>query len=487
MTTRKTTRSMRALATTLGAAVLATLGFAGTALAADANLVDPDEKASLTITKFEGETGVTHDGSELGTLPSNELLAGASFDLYQVTGGGIDVTTNPGWSAIAALTDVVGANPSMSALTTAGMTVTKIGATEVTGTDGIVNWAGLDLGLYYVVESGAPAGKLPIDPFLVTLPMTTADGAGWNYNVFVYPKDAAGSTKEPLDGGMVQVGDELVWRITVKLPEGDLESLKISDVLDSALDYVGVSVTTGDSDVLDEASGHYSVNASGQNVTVTFESAGLTALKGQSVVYVDIKTTVNDTFTEGAIDNTATITQDNGKGEWSTTTPVTSSKYGTIEINKTDDSDTPLAGAQFEIYWSDSDDFGDAVAIPGRASVTTDGSGAAKFEGLRLSDFANGKAITSTDEGYIYYWLVETAAPSGYQVLAQPVMVELTEDASTAFILTTDIVNIKHGAGIELPLTGGVGTLLFLVGGVALIAGTVFLAVGRKPKKNQSA
>ena len=52
----------------------------------------------------------------------------------------------------------------------------------------------MELGLYLVVETRVPENVTSTcNPFLVSLPMTTIDGAAWNYDVTVYPKNQTGN------------------------------------------------------------------------------------------------------------------------------------------------------------------------------------------------------------------------------------------------------------------------------------------------------
>ncbi len=54
--------------------------------------------------------------------------------------------------------------------------------------------SGLPLGLYLLVETAVPENVTSTtDPFLVSLPMTNVDGASWNYDVTVYPKNNTGA------------------------------------------------------------------------------------------------------------------------------------------------------------------------------------------------------------------------------------------------------------------------------------------------------
>ena len=52
----------------------------------------------------------------------------------------------------------------------------------------------LEQGLYLVVETRAPENVTSTcNPFFVSLPMTTIDGAAWSYDVTVYPKNQTGN------------------------------------------------------------------------------------------------------------------------------------------------------------------------------------------------------------------------------------------------------------------------------------------------------
>ena len=62
--------------------------------------------------------------------------------------------------------------------------------TDQNGKTGVSN---LEQGLYLVIETRVPENVTSTtDPFLVSLPMTTVDGTGWNYDVTVYPKNETG-------------------------------------------------------------------------------------------------------------------------------------------------------------------------------------------------------------------------------------------------------------------------------------------------------
>ena len=72
----------------------------------------------------------------------------------------------------------------------------KNGGVAMTETDaaGHTSASGMERGLYLVVETRVPENVTSTcNPFLVSLPMTTIDGAAWNYGVTVYPKNQTGN------------------------------------------------------------------------------------------------------------------------------------------------------------------------------------------------------------------------------------------------------------------------------------------------------
>lgn len=114
-----------------------------------------------------------------------------------------------------------------------------------------------------------------------------------------------------------------------------------------------------------------------------------------------------------------------------------------------------LGGAVFEVY-------SDAALTKKVGSVTTSEDGFAEFYGLK-----EGK-----------YYLKEVTAPTGYSLLKRPIEIEIRYDESLIDRETgeycgptVDISNTKISA---LPITGGMGTLMFSLVGILLIVSAVF-------------
>ena len=75
-------------------------------------------------------------------------------------------------------------------------TAVKNGGVAMTETDatGHTSASGLEQGLYLVVETRVPENVTSTcNPFLISLPMTTIDGAEWVYDLVIYPKNQTGN------------------------------------------------------------------------------------------------------------------------------------------------------------------------------------------------------------------------------------------------------------------------------------------------------
>ena len=108
------------------------------------------------------------------------------------TEGGInyftsDMLNNKLSAALAANTTTV-KNALETAVKNGGVTMTETDAT------GHTSASNMEQGLYLVVETRVPENiTSTCNPFFVSLPMTTVDGAAWNYDVTVYPKNQTGN------------------------------------------------------------------------------------------------------------------------------------------------------------------------------------------------------------------------------------------------------------------------------------------------------
>ena len=169
--------------------------------------------------------------------------------------------------------------------------------------------------------------------------------------------------------------------------------------------------------------------------------------------------------------------------------------YG-VTINKVDEDQNPLSGAEFKLY-SDAqlqneitfikvsdgtyriateDDIG-TPSDPGDVAETlvVDSNGVLNLQGLDLGT----------------YYLKEVKAPGGYNLLQNAVEIKLTDadkngklDNGTDNVLTG--IKVVNSKGFNLPVTGGIGTVLFTVVGVVLMASGVLLVLVYRKKRQHS-
>jgi fimbrial isopeptide formation D2 family protein/LPXTG-motif cell wall-anchored protein len=462
---------------------------AGGAHAANTANIDPAQTGSLTIHKYETPatpSNLPNNGTALtpAQLAGLTPMPGVTFTVQKINN--IDLTTNGGWTAAAALTPAQAA----AQAATPGSTVT----TDAAGTGTLGN---LPLGLYLVTETGYPAGVTPSAAFLVTLPMTDpVNENNWMYNVNVYPKNAVTTaTKTVTDTSALKLGDNVKWAITGDIPNvNPIDGYRITDQLDPKLTYTNSAVALSNGATLALNTDYTIVfNAATKTLTVDFTASGRAVLAANPTakVVVTVNTTVN---TVGQISNTANVypnaasfTITPGQPGGPVVTPPVITKWGDIVLHKKDSkSSAALAGATFSVYPSRADALAgtNAISVGGTSSWTTDATGNLVISGLRYSNWANGVAVSPGQPGYQAYWLVETKAPSGYELLAQPVQTTVT--SSDPSVVTVTIDNAPANAGFRLPLTGGVGTWALTAGGILVLAGAgLFMVTGRR-KRNEA-
>lgn len=125
---------------------------------------------------------------------SNAVLAaiGLTAADAHMTEGGVNYFTSNALNSKLATALAANATAVKNALESA----VKDGGVAMTETDATGHTFASDMeqGLYLVVETRVPENVTSTcNPFFVSLPMTTIDGAAWNYDVTVYPKNQTGN------------------------------------------------------------------------------------------------------------------------------------------------------------------------------------------------------------------------------------------------------------------------------------------------------
>lgn len=178
--------------------------------------IDTTKKGSITIHKYEynGDLTLDNNGKYNGTgevtnnLPKKgefgadadaKPLAGAGFTIYKV----VDATEienyyskNP--NGLPDVSIYIQNGKISSSYSNKVVKLDDNGAASasgnkeelITGADGTASFTNLDVGFYVVIETKTPDKvTTPAEPFIVSVPMTKADGSDWLYDVHVYPKN----------------------------------------------------------------------------------------------------------------------------------------------------------------------------------------------------------------------------------------------------------------------------------------------------------
>jgi fimbrial isopeptide formation D2 family protein/LPXTG-motif cell wall-anchored protein len=402
-----------------------------------------------------------------------------------------------------------------------------------TDTSGLTSFTGLALGAYYISETTSVNGVTPATPFVVNIPTIVDGNAVTTVNVYPkgYESDLEKTTSAP--GGTATVGDKIDWTISATVAAdynyivGGTTSFSMVDKPSAGLKFVdgseavkinGGSALVKGTDYTVSPAGPY---AGGANVTFTFLPDGLAQLSPGDTVTVDLKTEILDAAS--SIDpttNEATLDYTNSDGTNSTTSTdpddKPSVKIGGLSFYKVDPiKGIGLDGATFKLVKKFGSAGYEADLAAAKADNHSDASSGyykntetnAVFEAISGSDGTLGK-IEFTGLAYGDYWLVETAAPSGYRLIGEAIPVTvgattgtgatssydeglLIADAQAGQFTTTALgtpintLTVDNYVGFQFPLTGGMGTLLFVVIGIVLVglAGIVIVSSRRKSKK----
>lgn len=302
----------------------------------------------------------------------------------------------------------------------------------------------------------------------------------------------------------VTKNEKVTYTITVDIPtyatQAVDKSFYVSDLLPDGLtiDTDSIKVVKNGTDITDKAGTQYTLNKEANTTTEPYYTFKLSVDTdnytdnwsddgGKQLVITYTATLNNDNTTAVNVKETNTVTFD-----YSNYPYVENShekKYDTVDVTtfaiKIDKyvqghPDQKLSDAKFDLYRTATAEeiaAGRSVTIthanvPGillESGLTTNALGVATFEKYE----ANG-------DRYAYY-LVETKAPSGYNLLDNAVKVNfIAADVETTGGVYT--VKIENTSGIQLPITGGTGTVIFTVIGITLMVGAVVLFVLSKKK-----
>lgn len=359
------------------------------------------------------------------------------------------------------------------------------GGTTMTETDagGYTSANGLPLGLYLIVETYVPENvTCTVNPFFVSVPMTTTNGAEWNYDVVLYPKNETGNptlektvrestedtgkTEDYAHTASASIGDVVDYQIVSKLPTITSEASYLTtytyvDTLSKGISYNKDDVTityytnaalTQEIASWTEADGKFTVTYGtaaddATTMTIAMTADGLNEMNASKVVYPAGSVASGYSNCYMVINYSATVNNDAVLGDsgnpnevnltWKRTNTAYYDTlnddchvytYGIDLLKKFHDENDADADGNFAnvkfILRNDTDTyFVAANLIDGVYYVkdhVADETGATVF----VPD-ADGKIIVRGLEDDVYF-IKETATDSGYQLLADEIKVEIT-------------------------------------------------------------
>lgn len=358
---------------------------------------------------------------------------------------------------------------------------------SATATQGKATFSNLADGYYIIVPSG--------DTFSPNL-VTVAGGATETVNL--KGKEPTTEKKvENQDWASAQVGTKVTFKVTSQVPDmtGKLEyHFKLKDTLSKGLtmtDADFVSVKIGNELLLEDK---YDVKLTPN------KQEGTTALEvtirdfinykdkaGENIVF-EYQAEVNkDAVTVDKATNTAQVGFGNKSDELTFSKPDTVKVYThTLTITKVDGKNqTPLAGAEFELYEGTSVQEGKIIKL------VDEGNGV--YHVPDTTELTTTTTVVSPTTGIITikglkqgtYTLKETKAPAGYNK-GEDTTIKITAestDAGETIEVKGDKITVENNSGIQLPSTGGMGTIIFVAAGVCVVG--FLILTSRKTKRTK--
>ena len=345
--------------------------------------------------------------------------------------------------------------------------------------DGTIEFTGLALG-YYVVDTtvGTLCGLNTANP-----EVTIEDK---NKKPTVEKKIVEGD--QLADKNSANIGDAVNFKTTITAQAG-AKKYVLHDTMSGSLTFNDDVVVTYNGNVLND-SDDYTVTkpgADGCTFDVTFKDSFLNKLGANDKIEVTYSATVNDNaVVKDPMTNKTHLTY--GDKNTETNKPETTTKTFGIPVFKYTNVNTPLAGAEF-ILSTD----------PNCVDDTKNLKFTNNTEGKYRYDKTGSTTLTSLDKGRDKgridveglkagtYYLKETKAPDGYNLLKKPVTITIDSEGKIYVDGSGEVnngdVRVQNNSGTLLPSTGGAGTtMIYLIGGVLVLGSGVVLVTKRRVK-----
>lgn len=337
-------------------------------------------------------------------------------------------------------------------------------AQMTTGEDGIVKFTDLPVGNYYLKEITAPEGytlSTVTYPFEITAKNWQATFEANAINYLALTKDDLTKEYTGYKGAL-----DINWKVTASIP-GDIglyHTFKLTDnVPDGLAAAKNIVVKVGETTLT--AGEDYTLTKveDSNDFTIDFITDKV-ALEGHESVVITFTTAITEEATVGQVTNSVALTYQSETGEEGTLTAQDTANIYGITVDKVNLKGDKLSGAEFSLYYGN-DETTALKDTPVYTGATVNGS--LTFQGLNPGT----------------YWLVETKAPDGYKVMSKALKIVIEEKDPDTEQGYAEKVTILNTANVSLPITGGIGTLIFTFSGIALMGAAALLYIRSRRKK----
>ena len=369
--------------------------------------------------------------------------------------------------------------------------------TETVAADGTATFADLAMGEYFIRPTSTTS---VYQLMLQKIEPTVVDGEYKIDDVTFGVKNEEVTIDKTADKTSVTKNEKVAYTVTVDIPtygaEATDKTFYVSDLLPDGLTLDTASIAVKiDGAAVDAAAYTLDIDTNataGYTFKLSVDSAkyvaNWTANAGKKLVITYTATLKDDNTTAVNAKETNKATFDYSYYPYVTdshkqiTKTVDVTTFA-LKIDKYDNADesTKLSGAKFDLYRT-------ATQADVDAGITTVKIPHTEIQGILLeSDKTTNTNGVETFEKYeangnkYDYYLVETKAPSGYNILDNAVKVNFT-DANVSTTAGVYTVEVPNSSGFKLPITGGEGVVLFSVIGIVFMGGAVFLFIMTRKK-----
>ncbi len=509
-------------------------------------LNDTDKAKTYSLTIFKWQDELDKSGKQKKSTP----VPGAEFTVKKVTqidGKDIDLTKYADWVKVANQIDKLNKNTATVTTETGDGTTVSTDATQ-TKAAGVAKFDNLKIGLYQVQETTVPTGFSAAEskPFYMTIPRIEKDektnAVVYNYAPYADPKnkDLSDSVKKTADTSKtVGAGDKISYTISAELDKmketgadataltaDDFKGYSVVDLApDKAFTYptniadvvTKVQLGTGEAPANGDTTlpaADYTVakdanqiaatttDVARDKIVVSFNDAGKAALakaaNDNAGKVVRVFVTLEFTLAGSDVLGNSTVANKGGlipSHEGKTPDVVEGKKYKEVKFSKftiqklSAKDKSKVTGAKFKL-------FADETSANTCSQAITDGkkdnelatacSAASTNFGEQEAKGAEAKtAEYSVVRGKTYY-VVETAAPTGYIRNPKAVAVKVEDTDATKNFEFQDVPDDSQHAWFNLlPKTGAAGVIIFAVIGMCFVGSGFFVYMRRRKKEEE--